>query len=106
MGGQGESRAMRLVDELADAAARMGLTVRRERILREIGYRVRGGSCRLREKNLVIVDPELPASEQVEVLATALRILHGDGLESIFLSPAARRAIGSPAAAAQAPAAE
>jgi hypothetical protein len=89
-GEHSETRAMRLVDELAAAAERLGLEVRRERILREVGYRVRGGECRLREKNLVIIDPELPASEQLEVLAEALR---GRDLEAIFLSPAARRAI-------------
>ncbi|HVN63633.1 MAG TPA: hypothetical protein VMT58_03265, partial [Candidatus Binataceae bacterium] len=61
---------------------------------REIGYRARGGACRLREKNLVIVDRELPASEQLEVIALALR---GRDLESVYLSPAARRAIGAPA---------
>src|SRR3981081_1223771 len=35
------SRLMKLADELVDAAQRLGLEVRRERILREVGYRVR-----------------------------------------------------------------
>ena len=39
---------MRIVDELAEAAQRVGLEVRREKIMREIGYRTRGGACRLR----------------------------------------------------------
>ena len=46
-----ESKAMRLVrliDELAEAAKQVGLEVRREKILREVGYRARGGACRLR----------------------------------------------------------
>lgn len=81
---------MGLVDELAQAAQQVGLEVRREKILREIGYRTRGGACRLREKNLVIIDRDQPASEQLEVIAEALR---SRDLESVYLSPAARRVV-------------
>jgi hypothetical protein len=77
-----------LADELAEAAKRIGLEVRRERILREVGYRARGGACRLREKNLIILDREMPPADQIEVLAEALR---EQNLEEIYLSPAARR---------------
>jgi hypothetical protein len=83
-----ESRLTRLVDELAEVAARTGLEVRRERLLREVGYRARGGACRLREKDLVIIDPNQPPGEQLEVLIEALRTRD---LESLYLSPAARR---------------
>ena len=92
MSEQKETRLMRLVDELAEVATRVGLEVRRERILREIGYRARGGACRLRDKNLVILDREQPAHEQLEVLAEALR---SRDFEAHYLSPAARRAIGA-----------
>ena len=85
-----EARMMRIVDELAEAAQRVGLEVRREKIMREIGYRTRGGACRLREKNLLIVDRDQPASEQLEVIAEALR---SRDLESLYLSPAARRIV-------------
>jgi hypothetical protein len=85
-----EARMMGLVDELAQAAQQVGLEVRREKILREIGYRTRGGACRLREKNLVIIDRDQPASEQLEVIAEALR---SRDLESVYLSPAARRVV-------------
>jgi hypothetical protein len=85
-----EARVMRIVDELAEAAERVGLEVRREKILREIGYRTRGGACRLRERNLVIIDRDQPASEQLEVIAEALR---SRDLESVYLSPAARRVV-------------
>jgi hypothetical protein len=83
-----ESRLQRLVDELAEVAARAGLEVRRERLLREIGYRARGGACRLREKDLVIIDPNQPPNEQLDVLVEALR---ARDLEALYLSPAARR---------------
>jgi hypothetical protein len=85
-----EARVMRIVDELAEAAERVGLVVRREKILREIGYRTRGGACRLRDRDLVIIDRDQPASEQLEVIAEALR---SRDLESVYLSPAARRVV-------------
>jgi hypothetical protein len=85
-----EARMMGLVDELAQAAQQVGLEVRREKILREIGYRTRGGACRLREKNLVIIDRDQPAAEQLEVIVEALR---DRDLESVYLSPAARRVV-------------
>lgn len=92
MSEQKESRLLRLVEELADAAGRVGLEVRRERIMREVGYRARGGACRLREKDLVIIDREQPAAEQLEVLIDALK---SHDLESLYLSPAARRVMQS-----------
>jgi hypothetical protein len=82
------TRLLKLVDELIEAAKRLGLEVRRERILREIGYRARGGPCRLRDQDLIIIDREMPPAEQVELIAEALR---GRGHEQLYLSPAARR---------------
>jgi hypothetical protein len=81
-------RLLRLVDELAEVAKRLGLEVRREKILREVGYRARGGACRLREKDLIIIDREMAPAEQVEMLVEALRTRD---LENLYLSPAARR---------------
>jgi hypothetical protein len=82
------SRLMRLADELIEAAARLGLEVRREKLLREIGYRARGGSCRLRDRDLIILDREIPISEQIEIIVDVLR---GRSHEELYLSPAARR---------------
>jgi hypothetical protein len=90
MSEQKESRMLKLVDELCEAAERVGLVVRREKILREIGYRARGGACRLREKDLVIIDRDMAPAEQLEVLADALR---SHDLESLYLSPAARQVV-------------
>jgi hypothetical protein len=90
MGEHKESRMLKLVDELSEAAQRVGLVVRREKILREIGYRARGGACRLREKNLLIIDRDMAPAEQLEVLADALR---SRDLESLYLSPAARQVV-------------
>src|SRR5216683_88005 len=85
-----EARIMKIVDELASVAERAGLQVRREKIMREIGYRTRGGACRLRDKDLIIIDSDQPAAEQLEVLAEALR---SRDLETLYLSPAARRIV-------------
>ncbi len=90
MGEQKESRVLKLIDELCEAAERVGLVVRREKILREVGYRARGGACRLREKDLVIIDRDQAPAEQLEILAEALR---ERDLESLYLSPAARRIV-------------
>jgi hypothetical protein len=87
------TRLLRLVDELSEAAKRLGLEVRREKILREVGYRARGGTCRFRDRNLIIFDREMAPAEQVEILAEALR---GHDLEALYLSPAARRLIDAP----------
>jgi hypothetical protein len=69
---RGGARIAAMVEELAQAAERLGLQVRRERLLREVGYRARGGACRLREKDL-------------------LEALRTRDLEALYLSPAARR---------------
>jgi hypothetical protein len=90
MSGNQQLRQQRLVDELIEAAERLGLTVRREKLLREVGYRARGGACRLREENLVIIDRDQPPHEQLEILAEALR---GRDLEAVYLSPEVRRIV-------------
>jgi hypothetical protein len=85
---RGGARIAAMVEELAQAAERVGLQVRRERLMREVGYRARGGACRLREKDLLIIDSAQPPAEQLEVLLEALRTRD---LETLYLSPAARR---------------
>ncbi len=83
-----EPRVNRVLDELIEAAERVGVKVRREKLLREVGYRARGGMCRLRENNMVILDRDQPPHEQLEIVAEALK---GRDLESLYLSPEARR---------------
>jgi hypothetical protein len=80
-----------VLDELVEVAKRCGITVRRERLLREIGYRARSGACRLKDKNYVILDREQSPPEQLEALAEALRKRPVQGLE---LSARAKRLLG------------
>jgi hypothetical protein len=92
---RGGARITSLVEELAKAAEQLGLEIRREWLLREVGYHARGGACRLREKDLVILDSAQPPAEQLEVLLDALR---ERDLEALYLSPAARRLLLNSAA--------
>ncbi len=77
-----------LLDELKQLAERLGFEVREERLLREVGYRVRSGRCRVREKNLILIDRGLPVSAQIDILAGELA---ARPLDAVYLSPAARR---------------
>jgi hypothetical protein len=76
-----------LLDELKAAAEKLGLQVREERLLREVGYRVRSGRCRLREDQILFLERGLPVSAQIDVLVDELA---GRSLDDIYLSPAAR----------------
>src|SRR5450631_1218214 len=76
VGGMSEqqgSRVERVLDELIEAAERVGLKVRREKLMREVGYRARGGHCRFRGEDLVIIDRDQAPHEQLEIVADALQ---------------------------------
>ncbi|MFQ5849203.1 MAG: hypothetical protein ACE5JU_01285 [Candidatus Binatia bacterium] len=68
-----QKRSQALLDELIDLAQGLEIEVRTERLLREVGYHARSGSCRLLEKKLIILDRDLPVKEQVVLLAGELR---------------------------------
>ena len=76
-----------LVDELKAAAEKLGVRVREERLLREVGYRVRSGGCRLRSDEIIFLERGLPASAQIDVLVDELATRSTD---AVYLSPAAR----------------
>lgn len=77
-----------LLDELKQLAERLGVKVREEVLLREVGYRVRSGACRVHGQDVVFVDRHLGATERVDVLVAAL----GErDIEPHYLSPALRR---------------
>jgi hypothetical protein len=79
-----------LLEELKAAAVKLGLQVREERLLREVGYHTRSGVCRVRETEIVFLDRGLPCSAHIDVLVDELA---GRALDDIYLSPAARALI-------------
>ncbi len=84
-------RAEELCEELKALAERMGIRVREEVLLREVGYHPRSGSCRVRGEEVLFVDRSLPPAERVAVLTDELRRRN---LEGIYVSPALRRLLG------------
>ena len=61
-----------LIDELRSAAEAIGIRVRRERLLREVGYHVRSGLCRLEDQEILLVESELAPDVQIDLLLGAL----------------------------------
>jgi hypothetical protein len=77
-------------EELKELATRLGMRVREETLLREVGYRVRSGACRVRGEDVVFLDRHLTPGERLEVLLDALE---GRDLDALYVSPALRRLI-------------
>ncbi|MBI1994199.1 MAG: hypothetical protein HYV05_06435 [Deltaproteobacteria bacterium] len=69
---QGKNRHESLLQELIARAKRLNIDVRAERLLREVGYRVHSGRCRLKGQDLIILDREVPITDQVDFLAAEL----------------------------------
>jgi hypothetical protein len=90
-GGKGAA----LLEELKALAKQLGIRVREEKLLREVGYRVRGGGCRVHEQDMVFLDRDQPASERIEILVDELSRRNVD---TAPLSPALRRLLGGGAA--------
>ena len=77
-----------LCEELKELARRLGVQVREEVLLREVGYHVRSGGCRLHGEDVVFLDRQLPAAERVHVLVEHLA---GRDFETYYVTPALRR---------------
>jgi hypothetical protein len=89
--GKRESASDRqLLEELKGAVERLGIRVREEKLLREVGYRVRGGFCRLRGDDVIFLDRSLPVGTHIDVLVDELA---RRTVDAIYLSPAARRLV-------------
>jgi hypothetical protein len=58
--------------DLIGAAKQMNIEVRSEKLLREVGYRVRSGRCRIKGQDLILLDRDAPISDQIEFLAAEL----------------------------------
>jgi hypothetical protein len=82
-GGKGVAR----LQELKRLAGQLGIRVREEKLLREVGYHVRGGGCRVHGQEVVFLDRDQPLSERVEVLIDELT---RRGVNDDLLTPALR----------------
>ncbi len=58
--------------ELIGAAKQKNIEVRTEKLLREVGYRIHSGRCRVKGKELSLLDRDASIVDQIEFLATAL----------------------------------
>ena len=77
-----------LCEELKELARRLGVQVREEVLLREVGYHVRSGACWVRGEEVIFVDRNLPVADRLQVLLDHLK---GRDLETHYLTPALRR---------------
>ncbi len=83
-----DPREEALLEELKKLAAALGFEVRQEKLLREVGYRVRSGSCRIHESNVILLDRTLPTAQQIDVLADELA---GQPLDDVYVPPDVRQ---------------
>lgn len=80
-----------LLDRLKEIASASGLDVREERLLREAGYSVKSGICRVDDQEVLFLDKNTTTAERIEVLFT---LLSGRDLDTVFIEPELRRSIG------------
>ena len=85
----------KLLEELKNLAKQLGFEVRQEKLLREVGYHVRSGSCRVRDTNIILLDRTLPVNAQIDVLVEELS---GNRFDDVYLSPEVRRLLEGAAA--------
>ena len=75
-----------LLQNLEEVAEKLGVTVRYER-LTQGPIRSHHGSCRLYEKNLIVIDSRMGPAERLGALSQELARFD---LENVFIPPAAR----------------
>ena len=67
------------LQELIGAARQRNIEVRTEKLLREVGYRARSGRCRVKGKELILLDRDASIGDQIEFLTSALAESAQDG---------------------------
>jgi hypothetical protein len=82
------ARLAALIAELENAVEAVGIKVRRERLMREVGYHARSGLCRVDGEEILFVDHDLTPDDEIELLAV---ILSARDLAAVEMSPEARR---------------
>ncbi|HEY7652962.1 MAG TPA: hypothetical protein VIG07_09090 [Methylomirabilota bacterium] len=82
-----------LLDELLQAAKRLGVEVRSE--LFETPAAMGGGLCLVRGEHLVLIDQRAPLPDRLLVVARALVDLGSERSESVYMAPEARELVES-----------
>ena len=78
--------------ELREAAEKLGFEIREDNLLK-LGVKTEGGFCWYRGQNLVLIERALPAKRRFELLKEIVESADCD-LDSVYLSPAVRKALG------------
>jgi hypothetical protein len=60
------------LQDLIVSAKQLNIQVRMEKLLREVGYRAHSGSCRVKGRELIVIDRDIPLIDQIEFLANEL----------------------------------
>ena len=60
------------LQQLIGAAKQMNIEVRTEKLLREVGYRARSGTCRVNGQEVILIDRDAPISDQIDFLSAEL----------------------------------
>lgn len=84
------ARLAALIAELENAVEAVGIRVRRERLMREVGYHARSGLCRVGGEEILFLDHDLSVEDEIELLAV---VLAGRDLSAVEMSPEALRLI-------------
>src|SRR2546425_7750375 len=82
-----------LCEELKELARRLGIQVREEVLLREVGYHVRSGGGRVHGEDVIFLDRHLPPAERGQVLVDQLA---RRDLQTHYLTPPPRRLLARP----------
>jgi hypothetical protein len=84
------ARLAALIAELENAAEAVGIRVRRERLMREVGYHARSGLCRVGGEEILFLDHDLSPDDEIELLAV---VLADRDISAVDMSPEALRLI-------------
>lgn len=69
---QPKNRQEARLQDLIVSAKRMNIAVRTEKLLREAGYRAHSGRCRIKGKDVILIDRDVPIADQIEFLTNEL----------------------------------
>ena len=60
------------LQELISTAKQRNIEIRTEKLLREVGYRAHSGRCKIRGRDVILLDRDASVHDQVEFLSSAL----------------------------------